>query len=164
MVEAASLTQVEIFEGLNQDRLERIAATSHEEEYRRGEVIFRENTPGDSMYIVLDGEVEIQVDPSILGEAPPQETEPASITVIRRGQNFGEVALVDQGVRSASAICRSRRVHLLVIPRQAFLQICEQDPTMGYQVMFNIAADLSSRIRTTDFMLRGRLLLAPREQ
>jgi CRP/FNR family cyclic AMP-dependent transcriptional regulator len=162
MVEPGSLRQVEIFENLSPEQLQRIAAIAREERYRRGEVIFRENTLGDSMYVVLDGEVEIQVDPRILGEAVPQGTAPASITVVRRGQDFGEIALVDQGVRSASAICRSRTVQLLAIPREAFLRLCQEDPVMGYRVMFNIAADMASRMRTTDFILRGRLLLAPR--
>jgi hypothetical protein len=43
------------------------------------------------------------------------------------------------------------------------LQICQRYPSIGYRVMFNMAADLAGRIRTTDFMLRGRLLLGPRE-
>ncbi len=164
MVEPNDLRQVEIFEGLTLEQLQRIARITHEEYHRQGEVIFRENAPGNSMYIVLDGEVEIQVDPRILGHELPQDTESVPITVIRRGQNFGEVALVDQGVRSASAICCSEQVQLLVVPRKAFLRICEQDPAMGYRVMFNIAADLANRIRTTDFMLRGRLLMAPPER
>jgi CRP-like cAMP-binding protein len=163
MVELSTLTQVDIFEGLSDQQLRRLANISHEVEYRQGDMIFRENMPGDSMYIVLDGEVEIQVDPRILGEELPKNTKPAPITVIRRGQSFGEVALVDEGVRSASAVCISERVQLLSIPRAAFLQICQKYPTIGCRVMFNIAADLASRIRTTDFMLRGRLLLGARE-
>lgn len=164
MVETTDLIQVEIFEGLSADQLARIGAISREEHYRQNQIIFHENTPGDCMYIVLDGEVEIQVDPCILGEDCPEDIPPASITLIRRGQNFGEVALVDNGVRSASAICHSRTAHFLLIPRDTFLQLCREDLAMGYKVMFNIAADLANRIRTTDFMLRGRLLLAPRDQ
>jgi CRP/FNR family cyclic AMP-dependent transcriptional regulator len=163
MVELSTLMQVEILEGLSNRQLQRLAGISHEVEYIRGAMIFRENMPGDSMYIVLDGEVEIQVDPRILGEDLPPDAKPAPITVIRRGQSFGEVALVDEGVRSASAVCISERAHLLVIPRGAFLQICQRYPSIGYRVMFNMAADLAGRIRTTDFMLRGRLLLGPRE-
>jgi CRP-like cAMP-binding protein len=163
MVEPSALTQVEIFEGLQTQQLQKLAAISHEVEYGQGDMIFRENMPGDSMYIVLDGEVEILVDPRILGEDLPQEAKPAPITVIRRGQSFGEVALVDSGVRSASAVCASERVQLLAIPRETFLQVCQKDPAIGYRVMFNIAADLASRIRTTDFILRGRLLLGSRE-
>jgi len=163
MVEVGTLTQVDIFEGLTIEQLQRIAAIGHEERYHRGEVVFRENTSGDCMYVVLDGEVEIQVDPSILGEELPAGSTPASITVIRRGQNFGEVALVDQGVRSASAVCR-RSARLLAVPRKEFLDLCQQDLALGYRIMSNIAADLAGRIRTTDFLLRGRLLLAPRGQ
>ena len=163
MVELSMLTQVEIFEGLSKPQLEKLAAISHEVEYSQGDIVFRENMPGDSMYIVLDGEVEILVDMGILGADMPNEARPAPITVIRRGQSFGEVALVDAGVRSASAVCTSVRVHLLAIPRKSFLEVCQRNPSIGYRVMFNIAADLSGRIRTTDFMLRGRLLLGSRD-
>jgi CRP-like cAMP-binding protein len=163
MVELNTLKQVDIFEGLANRQLQRLAGISHEVEYGEGNMIFRENMPGESMYIVLDGEVEIQVDPRILGEDLSPATEPATITMIRRGQSFGEVALVDEGVRSASAVCASERVHLLVIARGDFLKVCKRYPSIGYRVMFNIAADLASRIRTTDFMLRGRLLLGQRE-
>jgi CRP/FNR family cyclic AMP-dependent transcriptional regulator len=163
MVELSALNQVEILEGLSTAQLKRLAAIGYEVEYNQGDMIFRENMPGDSMYIVLDGEVEIQIDPRILGEDAPSSAKPIPITIIRRGQSFGEVALVDEGVRSASAICASERVRLLALPREAFLQICQKNPAIGYRIMFNIAADLSSRIRTTDFMLRGRLLLGPRQ-
>jgi len=163
MVELSTLNQVDIFEGLATRQLQRLAEISHEVEYHQGDMIFRENMPGDSMYIVLNGEVEIQVDPRILGEDLSPDTKPATITMIRRGQSFGEVALVDEGVRSASAVCASERVHLLVIPREDFLKVCKRYPSIGYRIMFNIAADLASRIRTTDFMLRGRLLLGHRE-
>lgn len=161
-IEAGNLTQVEVFEGLSREQVERIVAISRLEKCRRGAVIFPENAPGDSMYIVLDGEVEILVDPRILGEEVPPDTAPVPITVIRRGQSFGEVALVDAGVRSAAAVCRSPRAQLLVIGRDDFLHLCQEDTALGFRVMFNIAADLAGRIRTTDFMLRGRLLLAPR--
>jgi CRP-like cAMP-binding protein len=162
MVESLGLTHVDIFQGLAPEQVRRIVATAREEVYRAGEVIFRENTPGDCMYVVVDGAVEIQVDPTILGEDVDSST-PISLAIIRRGQTFGEVALVDEGVRSASAVCQSQQSHLLVIPRDSFLGLCRADLDMGFQVMFNIAAELSNRIRTTDFMLRGRLLLAPNE-
>ncbi len=155
MAEALGLTHVDIFQGLTPEQVGRILQISREEVYRPGETVFCENTPGDCMYIVVDGEVEIQVDPAVLGE---EAGEPASLAVIRRGQHFGEVALVDEGVRSASAVCRGETVRLLAIPRQEFLRLCRQDLAMGFQVMSNIAADLANRIRTTDFLLRGRLL------
>jgi CRP-like cAMP-binding protein len=160
MVESLGLTHVDIFQGLAPEQVQRIVAVAREEVYRSEEIIFRENTPGDCMYVIVDGAVEIQVDPTILGEEIEDST-PISLAIIRRGQTFGEVALVDEGVRSASALCHSQQAHLLVIPRGSFLALCHEDLDMGFRVMFNIAAELSNRIRTTDFMLRGRLLLAP---
>ena len=163
MVEPGSLTQVDIFEGLSARQLQQLARIGQEVQYAHGDVIFRENTPGDSMYIVLDGEVDIVIDPRILGEEAAADSSPVQVTVIRRGQSFGEVALVDEGVRSASAVCASERVQLLAMPRDEFLLLCQKIPAIGFRVMFNIAADLSGRIRTTDFMLRGRLLLGSRQ-
>ncbi len=42
------------------------------------------------------------------------------------------------------------------------MELCQEDTAMGYRVMLHIAADLAGRIRTIDWILRGRLLLAPR--
>lgn len=152
------LKQVDIFMDLRPEQLETISAICREKTFSGNEIIFKENTASDELYIILDGQVEILVDPGTLGVVREGTVRPSTIATLRRGQSFGEVALVDQGVRSASARCARDGTRLLVIGRQDFEKLCQADFELGYLVMRNIAADLSLKIRQTDLMVREQLL------
>ncbi len=69
---------------------------------------------------------------------------------------------MDQGLRSASARCASKKARLLVIPRDRLIRLCEAYTDLGYRLMRNIAADLAFKIRGTDLTIRGQLLWRPR--
>jgi CRP/FNR family cyclic AMP-dependent transcriptional regulator len=153
------LREVDIFQDLGESQLERVARICEERVFHMGAVIFEENTASDELYIIADGMVDIRVDPSILGTS--SQAGPTTITTLRRGQIFGEVALVDQGLRSASARCAANNTELLVIKRDDLLALCDQDFQMGYMLMRNIAADLSFKIRSTDLIVREQLLWRP---
>jgi CRP/FNR family transcriptional regulator len=152
------LQQVDIFEELSADQLKLIDNISREKVYNQGEVIFEENSPSREFYIILDGEVEIQVDPDTIGDSRRDDYQPTTIAILRRGQSFGEVAIVDPGVRSASARCGSESCKLIVIGRKDFVKLLEDDCKMGYTVMRNFAADLSLKIRQTNLMVRESLM------
>jgi CRP-like cAMP-binding protein len=100
------LKQADIFYELSATQLELVASICEEKTYQTGDLIFGENTTGDELYVIANGEVEIQVDPSLVGA--DSTAGPQRIATLRRGQSFGEVALVDQGVRSAAARCSLR--------------------------------------------------------
>jgi CRP/FNR family cyclic AMP-dependent transcriptional regulator len=153
------LREVDIFQDLSESQLERVAQICDERVCDIGAVIFKENTASDELYIIADGMVDIRVDPSILGI--PSQADSTTITTLRRGQIFGEVALVDQGLRSASARCADNNTKLLVINRDDLISLCDQDFQMGYVLMRNIAADLSFKIRSADLMIREQLLWPP---
>jgi CRP/FNR family cyclic AMP-dependent transcriptional regulator len=153
------LREVDIFQDLSESQLERVAQICEERVRQIGAVIFEENTASDELYIIADGMVDIRVDPSILGI--PSQADPTTITTLRRGQIFGEVALVDQGLRSASARCAANNTRLLVINRDDLIALCDQDFQMGYVLMRNIAVDLSFKIRSADLMIREQLLWQP---
>ncbi len=156
------LRQADIFYDLTEAQLERIASICSEVVPAEGEVIFEENSGGDELYVVASGTVEILVSPAIIQSALAGRTpEPMTIATIRRGQTFGEVALVDQGLRSASARCAAKKTLLLAIPRDELLRLCDADPDLGYRLMRNIAADLAFKIRGTDLAIREQLLWGP---
>lgn len=151
------LTQADIFDELTSTQLELISSICTERHYQAGDVIFEENTPGDEMYIIANGEIEIQVDPALIGS----DTGGAhTIATLRRGQSFGEVSLVDQGLRSASARCSKQDTHLIVIPRDKLMLLCDTYPQLGYKLMRNLAADLAMKIRHTDLQVREQLTWA----
>lgn len=155
---SAVLMQADIFFGIKRKHIERIASICQEKYFRKGETIFEENSAGDELYVIASGEVEINVDPALVSDRNDASSEQWTIARLRRGQSFGEIALVDQGIRSATARCASRDTHLLVIPRNEILSLCEEDSLLGYRLMRNLAADLSMKLRGTDFQIRDQLL------
>ena len=80
------------------------------------------------------------------------------IATLRRGQSFGEIALVDKGLRSASACITQDNTRLLIIPRDKLIAVCEDYPELGYRLMYNLATDLAFKIRSADLRIREELL------
>lgn len=158
------LKRADIFYDLSMAQYEMLAAICDEQKARLGDILFEENTPGDEMYVIGRGAVEVLVDPSIVG-GPSTRNRGGSVTIatLREGQTFGEVALVDQGLRSASARCAEAETSLLRIPRDKFIALCESYPELGYRVMRNMAADLAFKIRGSDLAIREQLLWRPRQ-
>ena len=152
------LKQADIFDELTSTQLELIGSICSERHYQAGDLIFEENTPGDELYIIASGEVGIQVDPALIGKET--STGSQTIAVLRRGQSFGEVSLVDEGLRSAGARCSEQDTHLVVIPRAKLMLLCDTYPQLGYRLMRNLAADLAMKIRHTDLQVREQLTWA----
>lgn len=152
---ASILNQADIFDELTSTQLELIGSITDERHYQAGDVIFEENTPGSEMYVIASGEVQIQVDPAMIGTESDKGA--FTIAIFRRGQSFGEVSLVDEGLRSASARCSQQDTHLVVIPRDKLMLLCDTYPMLGYKLMRNLAADLAMKIRHTDLQVREQL-------
>ena len=89
----------------------RITPGSRKASYRDSEYIFKEGEPGDTAMVILKGKVEIsrQVDDKIM-----------PIGVVGVGGMFGEMALIDDGERMASARAVEGPLEVLVISRRVF--------------------------------------------
>jgi len=156
MTYISMLRYADIFYEMRTEHLERVEAICTEIVLDAGEIVLQENTRGDDMYIVASGAVEIQVDPGMLGlEA---NTEPTTIATLRKGQVFGEVVLVDRGLRSATAKVSMDGTRLLQLKRDDLIALCKQDYEFGYLLMRNIAADMAFKIRGADLMVREHLV------
>jgi CRP/FNR family cyclic AMP-dependent transcriptional regulator len=159
-----TLRRTDIFFDLLPAHLEMISAICQARIARAGEIIFEENTPGNELFVIARGEVEILLDPGLVSGANSRKTSgPVTIATLRDGQTFGEVALVDRGLRSASARCAADHTRLLVIPCQKLLGLCESSPDLGYRIMRNVAADLAFKIRNSDLAIREQLFWRPRQ-
>ena len=149
------LRQADIFYELTNTQLELVASICEERTYQTGDVIFEENMRGDELCVIASGEVEIQVSPSLIGSG--ESVGPQTIATLRRGQSFGEVALVDEGLRSASVRCAQHDTLIIGIPRDKLMALCDTYPQLGYRMMRNLAADLAMKIRNTDLQVREQL-------
>jgi CRP/FNR family cyclic AMP-dependent transcriptional regulator len=152
------LKQIDIFFDLTRAQLEKIAALCQERRCQAGETIIEENSSGSELYLIVQGEVEIKINPTFISPNGPDYNTLVTIATMRRGQSFGEIALVDQGLRTATACCAADHTLLLVIPRDKLIGLCEADPQLGYHLMRNLAADLTLKIRNTDFHIQEQLL------
>lgn len=155
---AQTLRQADIFYQLTEHQLDLVAEICQDQEYSTGEIIFYERTKSDELYIIIQGVVDILVNPSLVSDTPRKDLPAVTIATLRRGQSFGEIALVDQGLRSATARAAQDNTHLIIIPRDALLKVCDTQPDLGYHLMLNLAADLAFKIRSTDLRIREKLL------
>jgi len=152
------LKQTDILYGMTTTQLEMVGNLCQERSFNAGEIIFPEGASSDELYIIIQGEVEILVNPVLLNEHPEKAHPSSTIATLRRGQSFGEVALVDRGLRSATALAAQNNTRLLAIPSDRLLKLCENYPQFGYRLMLNLAADLSLKIRNTNLRIREELL------
>jgi CRP-like cAMP-binding protein len=104
--------------------------------YGKSEVIFEENSPGDEMFVVCSGRV------SLLTEATGEKV---VIGTVHPGECFGEMALIDTGPRSATAIAEDEGTTLVVLDQAKFLYLVSQQPPFALTVMNT----LCQRIRET---------------
>ena len=158
------LKQADIFYQIPPGYLEMVAAICQERRYQAGENVFLEGSGSDDLYVILQGEVDILVNPGLVSDQPAVELPAVTIATLRRGQSFGEIALVDQGVRSATACAATNETRLLVIPRKELIQLCDLHPDLGYRLMRNLAADLAMKLRNTDLLIREELLFSEKSK
>ncbi len=70
-----------------------------------------------------------------------------SLVVLGKGQVIGEMALIDQGYRSASVRATKEGATLYLIESDDFYHLCQENNHIGYMVMRNMAIDLSFKLR-----------------
>jgi CRP/FNR family cyclic AMP-dependent transcriptional regulator len=159
-----SLKQADIFFELTPDQLEMVAAVCEERRYNAGDIVFEENAASDELYVIAQGDVDIQLDPSLVAGEDMKSPGLVTIATLRRGQSFGEVALVDQGLRSATAKCAADNTQLIILPRDRLIRLCDTNPALGYRLLRNLAADLAMKIRGTDLRISEEILYGRRRQ
>jgi CRP/FNR family cyclic AMP-dependent transcriptional regulator len=154
------LKQSDIFYQFTPAQLELVANLCQEVVFNAGELIFQENSSSKELYVIAQGEVDILINRGI-GNIERKDN---AVARLRRGQSFGEVALVDEGLRSASARASQKDTRLLIIQREKLIILCETYPQLGYRLMYNLAADLAMKIRNTDLRIREQLLYKPADK
>lgn len=136
-----------IFDNLNEQEVAHILKITKDRRFSKGETIMQEGHEGDSMYIVVEGSVEVSKTLTMkLGE---ESTEREKIlTRVKAEDNvvFGEMAMIDRGNRSASAVATTDCI-LLEIEREDFLDLIEKRPQMGVKILRRIGELLASRVR-----------------
>ncbi len=156
---AAILSVTEIFHDFTKTQLEMVAAICEPVTHQAGDIVLQEYEHSQALYVIGRGLVEILMSPGLVGDSSQANIEPTLLTQLRQGQVTGEIALVDEGTRSATVRVIEDNTYLLKISRERLMLLCESYPDLGYKLMKNLAADLAFKIRNTDLNVRQLQLM-----
>lgn len=137
------LKRIEMFIGLSDKMLDEVTDLVNLETYQANNIIIERNSPPLNFYIIQEGTVEIITGPE---EQIKNRRGGGVVVTLGKGQSFGEMGLVDNGARSAT-VKAGTDTKLLSINCKKFVDLCETDTGLGYNVMRNIAIDLSFKLR-----------------
>jgi CRP/FNR family transcriptional regulator, cyclic AMP receptor protein len=135
------LAQIDLFNGLPLGHLRRVVDIGLEEQYRVGATIFSEGDAGDKFYLIIEGAVRISRMVPGMGEE--------ALAVLRAGNYFGEMSLIDDAPRSAAALCHER-CRLFVVNRRDLEDLLFVDRDLAYELLWNWVRTLSRRLRESN--------------
>jgi CRP-like cAMP-binding protein len=111
-----------LFAGMSKRQLRGLAKLAKVEDYVASEPIVQKGEQGDSLYLVLEGRARVA----------------GKSRTLKAGDFFGEMALIDGGLRSAT-ITATDPVRVMKLPRRAFIKALKQDPQIGVAIMQTLA-------------------------
>lgn len=131
------LRGVPMFARLSDEHLRLLSSNLGSQTFRRGETIFHQGSIGNTLYLIVHGQVRIYTS-SQLGQE-------ISVTMFRNGNFFGELSLLDGYERSASAVAMHTTT-TLTLHRAAFLLAIRTYP----EIAIGVLEELSARLRHTN--------------
>lgn len=137
-MDPAALKGLPIFQDLTAEELALVSKAAFERAYRDHSTLFLENMPGEVMYVIKTGHVD-------LSKRTPSGEDKTFVT-LEPGEFFGEMSLIDENPRSASATVRGGS-ELIVISKKAFRELIASQPAVAAKVLFNILRMVNQRLR-----------------
>lgn len=135
------LSKIPVFEGLKARELRHVAGIVHRRQYVPGEYVCFQNDPGLGMYVVEQGEVSV-----ILFGSNGSKKE---LAVLKDGDFFGELSLLDESPRSASVIAVTD-TNLIGFFRPDLFEIMEKTPGTGLKIVLKVAEMIGERLRNAN--------------
>lgn len=143
-IDADLLSHIPLFQKLDEDEKQSLANVMEVKVAKKGETLFRFGDLGDSLYIVREGEVDLVVRDHTGERVLLRKTGP--------GEMFGELSMLDNGPRTASAEVMED-TELLVLGQDDLLSFLSKRPDAAIDLL----AALAGRIRKTNQLLMGRV-------
>lgn len=142
-----NLSDIEFLKGRKAETMQQLEGMAQARHYDAGETIFRQGDQGDELFLVRRGRIRI----SFLaggGEAP------FHVATFGRGDFFGDMAFLDSGIRSASAVAETP-TDVFAITRGSFDRLADEHPRLGQQFLGGLARALALRLRLADGEIRA---------
>ena len=149
--DASLLAELELFEHVTAEDRASLAEFIDIRRLDAGETLFKTGEPGESLYIVRDGEVEL-----FIRDTAGQKI---LLAIAGNGEVFGELALLDRGPRTATAMALTD-TELLELDREDLLLLFHKSPTAALRLL----AAMSQMTRKADELLRTRVSRNPNEE
>jgi len=143
------LTRSELFKGLSDEDLEKVAALGREEVCGAGTVIFTEGSVAEDFYILNEGKVALDMSLT----PTPGVGRRVTVDTMINGQSFGWSAVGGTPVYTMSARCVGP-IKVVAIDGKRLQSLLQENPDMGYRVMARLAALISLRLRNMRMTLR----------
>jgi CRP/FNR family transcriptional regulator, cyclic AMP receptor protein len=137
-MDSAVLKGLSIFQDLTAEELALVAKAAFERTYRDQATLFLENMPGEVMYIVKSGSVD-------LSKRTPSGEDKVFVT-LPAGEFFGEMSLIDESPRSASATVRDGG-ELIVLSKKSLRELMANHPAVAAKLLYNILCVVNTRLR-----------------
>ena len=131
--------QLDLFAGLNESEIEVVKGRLSRRLYAKEEIVFREGDPGQQLFVIAKGEASVRI-------RPPGATRDIRLITFAPGTVFGEVALLDTEVRSASVQADEELV-CYVLEQEVFQQLAGSHPGIAVTLLRNLGRELSNRLR-----------------
>jgi CRP-like cAMP-binding protein len=128
-----------LFQLLTANEIDFVAEIIKEKSIEAGEKIFAEFDTGDTMYMIESGRIKITAG---------QGNNEKELTVLKKGDFFGEIALFERVPRTAAAIAVEES-NILEISRADFSVLISNNPHIGNKILFRMVQDLSKKLRNT---------------
>jgi signal transduction histidine kinase len=144
-----ALESINLFRSLSPDELQALRRITQERRFAAGGEIFREGDPGDGVYFVKDGLVEIS---GLVGSDARRV-----FSQLGSGEIFGEMAVIEQRPRSATTMA-VKDTDVYFIPREEMLVLLQRSPVLA----FNMLQEISHRLREFNQLHLREVLQAER--
>ena len=138
-----ALKQVPVFEKLTRSELKEISKIVHKREFLKDEYVFKFNTPGLGMYVIIKGEIVIEGDDGV------------QFAQLQEGDFFGETALISEDKRSANAKAFTD-TRIIAFFRSDLLEIIRRNPSFGTKILFNLSNIMATRLKKSNSILQDK--------
>ncbi len=145
------LRKIPLFSTLSTEQLRKIAAITAERQVPVGKFVFKDEEPGDEMFLIVEGRVRISKTVPGIGEE--------ALMILDPGSYFGEMAIIDEAPRSADARAHTS-VTLRVIKKEALDELMFVDKDLAYELLWNFVRTLSTRLRDSNEKIKAFFALS----
>lgn len=142
------LKRIPFFEHLKRSQLQLVANFVYERDYREGEYIFELGQPGAALFIIQHGEVSVEI--------PTSDGGATQLALVNKNQFLGELALLDESPRSASARAVVR-TKVFALFRKDLDQLGELYPDITSQIYKSLASIIGARLKATNELIEKKL-------